>query len=186
MKSLLFGEEFHPLPPLAPVAIIYLVLKKDLFNLIQPLLPRCHSLAMCMLPDDLQAQQLVIDSFTQCLLKEKQTWLEREWDEDDKKMQMALRKQFLKSLMRAIVDLGTRRANQVTAPYEGQEFRQFYSMDARTRAVAWLRFQQGWSLEDIERALSMKRHEVIEKVHNARFLMMGQPPHWMPKQEASL
>jgi hypothetical protein len=28
---------------------------------------------------------------------------------------------------------------------------------------------------------------VIEKVHNARFLMMGQPPHWMPTaREAQL
>ena len=161
--------------------------KKDLFTLIQPLLPRCHSLAYCLLPDDLQAQQLVIDAFTQCLLKEKHVWLTREWDDKDKKSQVQQRKTFLKSMIRCLVDLGVRRAAQISTPYEGQEFRQFYQMDPRTRAVAWLRFQQNWPLEEIERALSMKRYEVIEKVHNARFLMMGQPPHWMPtSREAQL
>ena len=137
-------------------------------------------MAYCLLPDELQAQQLVIDAFTQTLLKEKQVWLTREWDDNDKKSQLQQRKAFLKTMVRCVVDLGVRRAAQISTPYEGHEFRQFYQMDPRTRAVAWLRFQQNWPLEDIERALGMKRYEVIEKVHNARFLMMGQPPHWMP------
>ncbi len=158
------------------------VLKKDLYTLIQPLLPRLHSLAMCLLPDDLQAQQLVIDSFTQILLKEKESWLTREWPLDDKKQQIGLRKTFMKSMVRALVDLGIKRTAQLHTVYEGSDFKQFYQMDTRTRAVAWLRFNQGWPLDEIERTLAMKRHEVIEKVHNARFILMGQPPHWMPAE----
>lgn len=138
---------------------------------------------MCLLPDDLQAQQLVIDAFTQSLLKEKQEWLAREWDERDKKAQLQLRKLALRSMVRTIVELGVRRAAQLGMGQALPDFKQFYQMDARTRAVAWLRFQQGWPLDEIERTLAMKRHEVIEKVHNARFLLMGQPPHWMPASE---
>jgi len=166
------------------VAIIYFVRKKDFFNLIQPLLSRCHALAFVIIPDDLQAQQLVIDALTNCLLRDKHSWLEREWDEQDKKQQIHLRKMFLKQMFKAMVDIGVRRAGQMNTPYEGREFRNFFQLETRTRVVAWLRFQQSWTMEDIERALQMKRHEVIEKVHNARFLMMGQPPHWMPEREA--
>jgi hypothetical protein len=166
------------------IAIIYFVRKKDLFNLIQPLLSKCHALAFVIIPDDLQAQQLVIDAFTQTLLREKHSWLERAWDEQDKKQQINQRKLFLKLMFKALVTIGVRRAGQVNTVYEGVEFKNFFQLDARTRVVAWLRFQQNWSMEEIERALQMKRHEVIEKVHNARFLMMGQPPHWMPGTEA--
>lgn len=141
---------------------------------------------MCLLPDDLQAQQLVIDAFTQCLLREKEIWLTEDWDESDKKYQQILRKQFFRSLVRVIVDLGVRRSTQLTVSYEGKDYKQFYQMDAKTRAVAWLRFQQGQSLEEIERGLGMKHHEVIEKVHNARFLLMGQPPHWGPATQVQL
>ena len=138
---------------------------------------------MCLLPDDLQAQQLVIDAFTQCLLKEKTSWLAYQLNEHDKKEAIQLRKQMLKGMVQVIVDLGIRRALQLGMTRGPQEYQQFYQMDVRTRAVAWLRFQQGWTLDEIERTLELKRHEVIEKVHNARFLLMGQPPHWMPKAE---
>ncbi len=140
---------------------------------------------MCLLPDDLQAQQLVIDAFTQCLLKEKHQWLTRSWDEQDKKSQLQLRKLLMKNLVRSMVDLGVRRSVQLGVTRGPEDFKQFYQLDARTRAVAWLRFQQGWPLDEIERTLAMKRHEVIEKVHNARFLLMGQPTHWMaPEAQA--
>jgi hypothetical protein len=175
-------QKFISLPQVSLVAIIMSVLKKDLYTLIQPLLPRLHSLAMCLIPDDLQAQQLVIDSFTQILLKEKESWLNREWPLDDKKQQIGLRKTFIKSMVRALVDLGIKRTAQLHTAYEGSDFKQFYQMDTRTRAVAWLRFNQSWPLDEIERTLAMKRHEVIEKVHNARFILMGQPPHWMPSE----
>jgi hypothetical protein len=135
---------------------------------------------MCLLPDDLQAQQLVIDAFTQCLLKEKQTWLAREWSSEDKKSQMQMRKLFLKSMFRSMINLGLKRSTQIATPYEGREFKEFYHMDPLTRAVAWLRFQQGWPLDEIEKGLNLKRHQVIEKIHNSRFLLMGQPPHWIP------
>lgn len=149
------------------------VRKKDLFNLIQPLLPKCHSLAMSLLPDDLQAQQLIVDSFTQCLLKEKSLWLDRDWDESDKKDQLHLRRLMLKSWIKVMVHLGMRRATQLQIRYEGVEHREFYNLDASTRVVAWLKYDQGWGLSEIETTLGLKKFEVIEKIHNSRFILSG-------------
>jgi hypothetical protein len=149
------------------------VRKKDLFTLIQPLLPKCHSLAMSLLPDDLQAQQLIVDSFTQCLLKEKSLWLDRDWDESDKKDQLHLRRLMLKSWIKVMVHLGMRRATQLQIRYEGVEQREFYQLDASTRVVAWLKYDQGWSISEIESTLGLKKFEVIEKVHNSRFILTG-------------
>ncbi len=158
--------------------------KKDFTALIQPLLPRLHSLAICLLPDDLQAQQLVTDALTTCLLKEKRAWLEREYDPEDRRAQIHLRKLLMKSLVTIMVDLGARRAAQLRASLPDnpvvRDFPQFYRLDPKARAVAWMRLRQGWGMEEIERMAGLKRHEVVEKVHNARFLLMGQPPHWAP------
>ena len=153
--------------------MIHSVRKKDLFSLIQPLLPKCHSLAMSLLPDDLQAQQLIVDSYTQCLLKEKSLWLDRDWDESDKKDQIYLRKTMLKSWIKVMVDLGVRRAAQMQIRYEGSAYKEYYHLDPSTRAVAWLKFDQGWSIQEIESSLGLKRFEVIEKIHNSRFILSG-------------
>ena len=159
--------------------------KKDLLALIQPLLPRFHALGLCLLPDDLQAQQLVIDALTLCLLKEKKQWREREWIEDNKKTQLHLRRLFMKSMVGHMVDLGVKRASQLWATLPDVEIvrdhPQFYQLETRTRAVAWLRFNQGWNMDEIERVLGLKRFELVEKIHNARFLMLSQPPLWKRK-----
>lgn len=135
---------------------------------------------MCLLPDDLQAQQLVVDTLMLCLLKEKKVWREREWDEEDRKLQMHLRKLFMKSMVTYMVDLGVKRSQQLwsTIPDSElvREYSQFYQLETRTRAVAWLRFGQSWPVDEIERTLGLKRFELVEKLHNARFLMLAQPP----------
>ncbi len=138
---------------------------------------------MCLLPDELQAQQLVIDAFTQCLLREREYWLECEWDSDDKVELKQQRRYLLRQLIGAIVELGVRRAAHTMVSYRGDEHKAFYQLEVRTRAVAWLRFTQRLSLEEIEQTLGLKRHEVVEKVHNARFMLQSQPPHWTPVQE---
>lgn len=163
------------------MATIDAVRKKDFFALVQPLQPRIHSLAICLLPDDLQAQQLVIDAFTLCLLKEKNIWLMRDSEDmQDRRKLMIMRKQFLRSWIAALVDLGGKRAAhlQGSLPHSevATEHPIFYSLELRTRAVAWLRFRQGWGMEEVMRTLGMKRYEVLEKIHNARFLLAGQPP----------
>ena len=145
---------------------------------------------MALLPDELQAQQLVVDTMTLCLLKDKATWLEREWPETDRKLQVLERKLFMKTYVRRMVELAAKRVTQLGVSMPDTEvvaqYPQFYRLDVKARAVAWLRFQQGWSLDEVGRTLGMPRHELVEKIHNARYLMLGQAPHWMPSNEATL
>lgn len=132
------------------------------------------------MPDDLQAQQLVVDTLMLCLLKEKKNWRERDWSEEDKKLQLHLRRQFMKSMVAHMVDLGTKRSLQLWSTLPDcelvRQYPQFYQMETKARAIAWLRFGQNWNMEEIERVLNLKRFELVEKVHNARYLMLGQPP----------
>lgn len=135
---------------------------------------------MCLLPDDLQAQQLVVDTFTLCLLKEKNVWFDQKWDEEDRKSQIHLRKQFMKSLVAHMVDLGVKRSLQLWTELPDVElvrqYPKFFQLETKARAIAWLRFGQSWPVDEIEKVLGLKRFEVIEKIHNARFIMLGQPP----------
>lgn len=86
----------------------------------------------------------------------------------------------LKSWIKSLVELGVKRSTHVMANYDGEDFKTFYHLDIKTRAVAWMKFQENWTIPEIEKCLDLKRFEVIEKIHNARFILMGQPPHWMP------
>ena len=45
--------------------------RKEFFQLLQPLTEKLYRLAWSLVPDDLQAEQLVIDSLNAYLLKEK-------------------------------------------------------------------------------------------------------------------
>jgi DNA-directed RNA polymerase specialized sigma24 family protein len=150
--------------------------RKEFFHLVQPLTEKLYQFAYSLIPDDLQAEQLVIDAVNAYLLKEKKWITAREVDLANKKSTQILRKTVFKSVLKYMADIGQRRALQLTeqmrltrpAGYDA-----FYNLDPKVRMTLRLRYEAQFSVEDITEILQIPRYEVIEKIHNGRFLLLN-------------
>lgn len=148
--------------------------RKDFYFLVQPLTEKLYRFAYDLIPDDLQAEQLVIDSLNAYLLREKKSILRRDVDLKDKKETLMQRRLVFKGLLRYMCDIGSRRALQLHAqmrPTSQQEFASFYNLDPKIRFVVALRYDAQFTTDEIEEIVQMPRYEVIEKLHNGRFLL---------------
>jgi DNA-directed RNA polymerase specialized sigma24 family protein len=151
--------------------------RKEFFQIIQPLTQKLYRFAFSLLPDDLQAEQIVIDGLNAYLLRERKSILRKEVNLQSKKELQSLRETYLKNLLYYISDIGLRRANQLTgqlkqgvpAPYKN-----FYSLEPKVRMIIGLRYEAQFSVEEIVDITQMPKFEVIEKIHNGRYLLLNQ------------
>lgn len=150
--------------------------RKEFFQLALPLLDKLYRFAYHLIPDDLQAEQLVVDSLNAYLLKERKSILRRDFNLDSKKETQILRRAVYKGILKYMCDIGSRRSVQlleqmkVTKP---AEYEAFYALDSRIRFVIALRYDAQFTVDEIEEVVSMPRYEVIEKIHNGRFLLLN-------------
>lgn len=150
--------------------------RKDFFQLVVPLTDKLYRFAYTLIPDDLQAEQLVIDSMNAFLLKERKSILKKEIDLKSKKESQGLRRTFFKGLLRYMGDIGVRRSVQLTEQMQvmrPEEYADFYSLEPKVRFVMALRYDAQFTVEEIEEVVQMPRYEVIEKIHNGRFLLLN-------------
>lgn len=150
--------------------------RKEFFQLIQPLIPKLYRFAYVFLPDDLQSEQLLIDVFNAYLLKERKGLLRKEIDFSHKKDVQLARRNVFKGILRCMSDIGQRRSLQMmeqmklTRPLE---FKTFYELEPKLRMILTLRYDFHFTVEEIEELVQMARYEVIEKLHNGRFLILN-------------
>jgi len=150
--------------------------RKEFYLLVQPLTEKLYQLAYTLVPDDLQAEQLVIDGMNAYLLKEKKKILRKEVEINNKVEAQFLRKEILKGLLRYMTDIGARRANQLTEQMRLTRpagFSLFYSLEPKVRLAMRLRYEAQMTVEEIGDILQAPRYEVIEKLHNGRFLLLN-------------
>ncbi|GEM_PF-1240172 len=159
---------------MALVGMIMKMKRTELINLLLPLNEKLYQMAYCLIPDDLQAEQLVIDGVNAFLLKEAK-WVAQFTDgEVDPKKAAGLRRQLLKKILRFQFEIGQKRSFQLIEQYRTDipsAFKKFYDLDVRVRAVMTLRFDFLFQTEEIEDICQMPRFEVIEKLHNGRFML---------------
>jgi hypothetical protein len=150
--------------------------RMEFFQLAQPLTDKLYRLAYVLLPDDLQAEQLVIDGTNAYLIKEKNKLLSRELNFDNKKEVLLARRSVLKGIIKYINEIGVRRSLQLmdqmrlNAP---GEFRAFYGLDPKVRMALTLRYDFQFTVEEIQDLMLIPRYEVIEKLHNGRYLLLN-------------
>lgn len=151
--------------------------RKDFYQLISPLSEKLYRFAYNIIPDDLQAEQLVVDGLTAYLLKEKKHILHKNWDPEDKKGLPLLRRFYFKGIIGYMSEIGARRSVQLTEQMRlsrSTEFMSFYSLEPKARIVLTLRYDFQFTVVEIEDTLKIPRYEVIEKLHNGRFILMNQ------------
>lgn len=150
--------------------------RKDFYQIALPLTEKLYRFAYTLIPDDLQAEQLVIDSINAYLLKERKSIMKREVDITSKKETQILRRTYFKSILKYLCDIGVRRSLQLSEQMKvlrPKEFAPFYSLEPKVRFVISLRYEAQFSVEEIEEIVQMPRYEVIEKIHNGRFLLLN-------------
>lgn len=134
-------------------------------------------MASNIIPDDLQAEQLVIDSLNAYLIKEKARILAaNDFDTLTKKDIQIQRRHHFKGILRYMGEIGARRSNQLSEQmkFNSGDFASFYSLAPQVRIVMSLRFDFQFTVEEIEDITNMARYEVIEKLHNGRFLLLNE------------
>ena len=142
--------------------------KSELAPLIDSLLPHLYSFAYCLIPDELQAEQLVLDAYSVFLIREREHL--SEWEADRGRRERAETKKFLlNDLLGDVYELGAKRAFQLLPSLENKSGPQaFYRLQPAQRAALCLKENLKKSHEDIEAILAMKKHKVIELLYNAR------------------
>lgn len=148
--------------------------RSDFFALLQPLTPKLYSMAHALLPDDLEAEQLVIDSVCAFLIRERAQILRRSIKMDAKKDVQLLRRNYFKTILRHMSEIGVRRAHQLAEESRLEkpaEYSAFYSLEPKVRFSLKLRYEAQFTSDEIEDILQIPRYEVIEKLHNGRFLL---------------
>ena len=134
--------------------------RKELNTLLSPLSEKLYRFAYTLIPDDLQAEQLVIDSFNAFLLRERKKLIAREIDLTSKNGSQILRRQYFKGILQHMLEIGVRRSIQlneqlkITRP---QEYGPYYSLDPKVRFVMSLRYDAQFSVEEIEEIVQVPR-----------------------------
>lgn len=151
--------------------------RSDFYLLLKPVTDKLYRMAFCLIPDDLQAEQLVIDSLNAFLIKEKKNILAMpEYETLSKKDILIKRRTSFKGVLKYMGDIGVRRASQLKDQLNASrpvEFTKFYNLEPKVRLVFTLRYDFQFTTEEIEDITAMPRYEVIEKIHNGRFLLMN-------------
>ena len=150
--------------------------RTDFFNLIQPLTPKLYRAGFCLMPDDLQVEQLVIDAFNGYLIREKKNILNsKELNQISKKDLQVQRRIYFKGILKNLAEIGVRRSLQLShqmSHSEPQDFKSFFKLDPRVRLTLCLRYDFQFTTNEIEDITGMTRYEVIEKLHNGRYLLL--------------
>jgi hypothetical protein len=159
--------------------------RKDFYKILTPLTDKIYSLAYTLIPDDLQAEQLVIDSVNAFIFKEKKAIQNKLLASENKKESQIFRRVVFKGIISHLSEIGFRRSMQLqglnTHP-DLNSFSEFFSLSPLMRLTIKLRFDFQFSVDEISDVLDLPRFEVIEKIHNAKHLLMN---HY-PKNELNL
>lgn len=159
-------------------------MKRDVLkSVVDSLLNKFYSFAHCIIPDELQAEQLIIDSYSIFLMKAKKELDTLDVGPKDNKVKIHIRRMVLQQMLETIYELGMKRYKQLGADYftsaEG-EFTNFYKLPVATRAVVFLHEVLEFSMDDICDILSMDSHIALENFYNATSLLVPQKEnkHW--------
>ncbi|HLE11377.1 MAG: hypothetical protein A2504_17155 [Bdellovibrionales bacterium RIFOXYD12_FULL_39_22] len=130
---------------------------KDLFNF-----------AFSLLPDDLQAQQLVLDS-VQVLLLDDNELIRACIEKDDFSSSNPLLKQVKNFLLKSIYNIASKRFSQIRSSIivEG-EHAPFYALPFEEKAILFLKHKLNLNFSEIEEVTGLARVSVIEKLNSAR------------------
>ena len=142
----------------------------ELQKYIQNLSPELYSFAYVLIPDDLQASQLMIDC-VQSFLIQKKSLVERMGQSKSKILNNILDEARL-SIIKIIYELSRKRYQQLKIGLSDVEGNGgFFSLDFDEKTILYLKEKAGLELDRIEFIASMSKSEVLSHLYSARIKM---------------
>lgn len=144
--------------------------KTEFLEILKPIIPKFYSFAYSMIPDELQARQLVVDAANVFFIKEKDfiQGVAKDWG--DKSLNHHYHKEIVRGMMEHLYKLGNRRFVQVFTMTEKLKDKGIFykELDASTRAILFLKHKLNMSFNDIKLVTDLPKYQVIEKLYMGR------------------
>lgn len=148
---------------------------QELQKYIQNLSPELYSFAYVLIPDDLQASQLMIDCVQSFLIQKKS--LIDKMNQSKNKIVKNLLEETSLHLLHTVFDLSRKRYQQLKMSFKDvEESGGFFGLDFDEKAVLYLKDKAGFDLDKIEFITSNTRAEVLSHLYAARIKMTEQLP----------
>ncbi|MCO4794100.1 MAG: hypothetical protein KC493_10325 [Bacteriovoracaceae bacterium] len=145
--------------------------RKDLEILLQKANVDLYGYAYCLIPDELQASQLVMDAMA-ILTLDKKSLLEDlllSEEEKEKRLNLFIIKKFL---YRAIYKLSVKRINQIRSSLDfSGDYISFHGLNLEQKSAIYLKRKTSLELSDIQEILNIKKPEMISTLATARQLL---------------
>lgn len=149
---------------------------EELQKFIQNLSPDLYSFAYVLIPDDLQASQLMIDC-VQSFLIQKKPLIDKMSLTKNKIVKNLLDEAEL-HLLRIVFDLSKKRYQQLKMSFKDvEQSGGFFALEFEEKAVLYLKEKAGFDLNDIEFITSNTRPEVLSHLYAARIKMTEHLPY---------
>ena len=148
----------------------------ELEKLIKNLSTDLYSFAYVLIPDDLQATQLMIDSVSVFLIQNK--LLIEKWTSNTKSDLEHISDDVKKYLYRSMYELSRKRYNQVRMGFKSiEDSSGFFSLDFDDKVALFLKEKTNFTLDLIEFILGQSRTEVLAHLYSARLKMVNNIPN---------
>lgn len=143
----------------------------DLEKFIQGLSTDLYSFAFILIPDDLQATQLMIDSVAALVIQKKS--LVDQWSKSSADKVLEHSEEIKLHLYKTLYDLSKKRYHQLKAGLRSIEDNSgFFALDFDDKAVLFLQERSEFSSEMIEFISSKSKTEVLAHLYSARINMI--------------
>jgi DNA-directed RNA polymerase specialized sigma24 family protein len=144
---------------------------QEVQSILNPLIPKIYAFAFALVADELQAEQLVIDSFSVFGIKDRDILegLDRNWS--DKNIYQQFKRDFFKTVLKNTYMLSQKRFGQLYQDAEMlNKLPSFYQVLSLTsRAAIYLKQVEQLKVNDVAWILGLDKIEVIQKISEARF-----------------
>ncbi|MBD65708.1 MAG: hypothetical protein CME62_10910 [Halobacteriovoraceae bacterium] len=148
--------------------------KNQLEIFIDSLIPKFYSFAYALSADQVQAEQLVIDAYTVYTLREKDYLMQLEFDSDNKKSRVALKRLLTVEIYNEIYELARKKYRKIKPSTQNlYEYKNFHQLTIQKKAILYLKEKQNLSIEELQEIFALKRHQVIELYHNAKHSLVS-------------
>lgn len=142
----------------------------DLEKFIQSQSLELFSMAYILIPDDLQASQLMIDTVTAFLIQKKiliEKWLA------EKSTDAEIEQKCSTELLKTMYEISRKRYHQLKISLKDiEDSSGFFKLDFDEKAALYLKERAEYDLESIEFIMAKSRNEVLAYLYSARLKMV--------------
>ncbi|MFZ4712245.1 MAG: hypothetical protein ACOYL6_00920 [Bacteriovoracaceae bacterium] len=143
-----------------------MVNKKELDSLLQKFSSKAYELAYTLVPDDLQASQIVVDATTTFLVTEMEWLMNIDTEDLDRASESELKKDFYLYFMKSVFSLGMKRFTQLPnlKTTEKEDNQSYFQLDGKTRALVFLKYKENLSMTELMDITTLEKSEVMSRL----------------------